>query len=125
MRTKASPRSWRRGKRSSRLRHSRHYREPAPERFSQGAGIHFMSLQKLLNPRSIAIVGASDKIGPGFNAWNALTHVGFGGRVYLVNPGKAELLGQKCYPALDAIDGDIDAAFVAVKAESVLEVATQ
>jgi acyl-CoA synthetase (NDP forming) len=84
-----------------------------------------MSLQKLLNPRSIAIVGASDKIGPGFNAWNALQHVGFGGKVYLVNPTKAELLGQKCYPSLEAIDGDVDAAFVAVKAESVLDVAGQ
>ena len=84
-----------------------------------------MSLEKLLNPRSIAIVGASDKIGPGFNAWNALKHVGFGGKLYLVNPTKAELLGQKCYSSLDAIDGDIDAAFVAVKAENVLEVARQ
>ncbi|HYC45071.1 MAG TPA: acetate--CoA ligase family protein [Burkholderiales bacterium] len=70
-------------------------------------------------------MGASDKIGPGFNAWNALQHVGFGGKVYLVNPTKTELLGQKCYPSLDAIDGDIDAAFVAVKAENVLEVARQ
>src|SRR6476661_6671504 len=84
-----------------------------------------MSLHKLLNPRSIAIVGASDKVGPGFNAWNALKHVGFSGKVYLVNPTKTEVLGQKCYPSLDAIDGDIDAAFVAVKAENVLAVARQ
>ena len=84
-----------------------------------------MSLQKLLNPLSIAIVGASDKIGPGFNAWKALEHVGFQGKVHLVNPSKAELLGQQCHPSLDAIEGDIDAVFVAVKAESVLEVAKQ
>src|SRR3954466_2332430 len=84
-----------------------------------------MSLRKLLNPRSIAIVGASDKVGPGFNAWNTLKHVGFGGKVFLVNPGKTELLGQKCYPSLDAIAGDVDAAFVAVKAENVLDVARQ
>ena len=82
-------------------------------------------LEKLLNPKSIAIVGASDKIGPGFNAWKALEHVGFQGKVHLVNPSKAELLGQKCHPDLAAIDGDIDAVFVAVKAESVLEVARQ
>jgi acyl-CoA synthetase (NDP forming) len=82
-------------------------------------------LQKLLNPRSIAIVGASDKIGPGFNAWNALQHVGFGGKTYLVNPTKTELLGQKCYPSLEAIDADVDAVFVAVKAESVQDVARQ
>src|SRR6478609_11607584 len=83
------------------------------------------SLEKLLNPRSIAIVGASDKIGPGFNAWKALEHVGFQGRIHLVNPGKAELLGRKCHPTLADIDGDVDAVFVAVKAESVLEVAKQ
>jgi acyl-CoA synthetase (NDP forming) len=82
-------------------------------------------LEKLLNPKSIAIVGASDRIGPGFNAWKALEHVGFQGKIHLVNPSKSELLGQKCHPDLDAIDGDIDAVFVAVKAESVLEVARQ
>ncbi len=84
-----------------------------------------MAMQSLLNPRSIAIVGASDKIGPGFNAWKALEHVGYQGRVYLVNPNKPELLGQKTYPALRDIDGDVDAVFVAVRAEGVLEVAAQ
>lgn len=84
-----------------------------------------MSLQKLLNPCSVAIVGASDKIGPGFNAWKALQHVGFQGRVYLVNPNKPRLLEQKAYPSLEAIDAEVDAVFVAVKAESVLEVAKQ
>src|SRR5690242_848835 len=108
MRTKASRPSWGREKRSSR----------ASDDVNPEAGFAFMSLQKLLNPRSIAIVGASDKVGPGFNAWNALKHVGFGGEVYLVNPTKTELLGQQCYPSLEAIDGDVDAAFVAVKAEN-------
>jgi acyl-CoA synthetase (NDP forming) len=84
-----------------------------------------MAIQSLLSPRSIAIVGASDRIGPGFNAWKALEHVGYQGRVYLVNPNRAELLGQKAYPSLSDIDGDVDAVFVAVKAESVLEVAKQ
>ncbi|HEV8110647.1 MAG TPA: acetate--CoA ligase family protein [Burkholderiales bacterium] len=82
-------------------------------------------MEKLLNPRSIAIVGASDKIGPGFNAWKALEHVGYQGRVYFVNPNRPELLGQKAYPSLRDIDGEIDAVFVAVKAESVQEVAVQ
>ena len=69
-----------------------------------------MAIDSLLNPRSIAIVGASDKIGPGFNAWKALEHVGYAGRIYLVNPTKTELLGQKVYSggeialALDAAE---------------------
>lgn len=84
-----------------------------------------MAIESLLNPRSIAIVGASDKIGPGFNAWKALEHVGYQGPIYLVNPNKPEMLGQKTFPSLRDIDADVDAVFVAVRAERVLEVATQ
>ena len=84
-----------------------------------------MAIESLLNPRSIAIVGASDKIGPGFNAWKALEHVGYQGPIYLVNPNKPEMLGQKTFPSLRDIDADVDAVFVAVRAERVLEVAAQ
>jgi len=84
-----------------------------------------MGIRSLSPPPSIAILGASDKIGPGFNAWNALKHVGYEGSVHLVNPNKPDLLGQKAYPSLRDIDGEVDAVFIAVKAESVLEVATQ
>jgi hypothetical protein len=82
-------------------------------------------LEKLLNPKSIAIVGASDNIGPGFNAWKALEHVGFAGQVYLVKPNKPVLFEKKTFPTLSEVPGDVDAVFVAVKAESVLEVAQQ
>ncbi len=84
-----------------------------------------MSLRRLLYPRSVAIVGASDKIGPGFNAWKALEHVGFEGEVHLVNPNKAELFGRPTVPTLLDIKGELDAVFVAVKAESVMEIAHQ
>ena len=84
-----------------------------------------MPIESLLNPRSIAIVGASDKIGPGFNAWKALEYVGYQGRIFLVNPNKSEMLGQRVFPSLLDIDGDVDAVFVAVRAEAVIELATQ
>ncbi|MGV3652831.1 MAG: acetate--CoA ligase family protein [Noviherbaspirillum sp.] len=84
-----------------------------------------MAIDHLLNPRSIAIVGASDRIGPGFNAWKALEQVGYQGRIYLVNPNKPEMLGQPTYPSLRDIDGDVDAVFVAVRADNVLDVAAQ
>ena len=79
-----------------------------------------MSVARLLRPESIAIVGASDKVGPGLNAWLALQRVGYAGRVYLVNPSRAELLGQRTYPALDAIAEPIDAVFIAVPQAAVL-----
>lgn len=84
-----------------------------------------MGIENLLRPRSVAIVGASDKVGPGLNAWNALRHVGFEGAVHLINPRRDELLGQRSYPSLADIPGHVDAVFVAVGAEAVTEVAKE
>lgn len=82
-----------------------------------------MGVRSLLNPRSIAIVGASEKVGPGFNAFKALEFVGFEGEVFLVNPKSQELFGRKTFASLDEIPGQLDAVFVAVQAEAVLSVA--
>src|ERR671912_1682369 len=84
-----------------------------------------MGVQSLLRPKSVAIVGASDNVGPGFNAWNALQHVGYSGEIYLVNPNKPELFGRPTYKSLAEIPGRVDAAFVSVQAGSVLEIARQ
>jgi acetate---CoA ligase (ADP-forming) len=80
-----------------------------------------VSVARLLRPSSIAIVGASDKVGPGLNAWLALERVGYAGRVYLVTPSRPELFGQRTYPTLDAIGDPIDTAFVAVPQAAVVD----
>lgn len=82
-----------------------------------------MAIDRLLRPRSIAIVGASEKIGPGFNAWNALKTLGYTGAIHLINPSRKELLGQACYASLSDVPGNIDAVFIAVQAEKVVDVA--
>src|SRR5215207_2937943 len=84
-----------------------------------------MGVESLLRPKSIAIVGASDNVGPGFNAWNALQYVGYQGEVYLVNPNKPELFGRRTYASLTDIPESIDAAFISVQAERVVEIARQ
>src|SRR5258708_3109019 len=84
-----------------------------------------MGVRSLLRPQSIAIVGASEKVGPGFNAFKALEFVGYEGDVHLVNPRSSELFGRRTYASLYDIPGNIDAVFVAVQAESVVEVAKQ
>jgi acyl-CoA synthetase (NDP forming) len=80
-----------------------------------------MSVARLLRPASIAIVGASDKPGPGLNAWLTLQRIGYAGAVYLVTPSRPELFGQRTYPSLDAIADPIDAAFIAVPQAAVLD----
>lgn len=82
-----------------------------------------MGIDRLLNPRSIAIVGASEKVGPGYNAFKALEYVGFTGRIDLVNSKSSELFGRRTFASLDEIPGRIDAVFVAVGADAVLEIA--
>jgi acyl-CoA synthetase (NDP forming) len=82
-----------------------------------------MGIDSLLNPRSIAIVGASEKVGPGYNAFKALEYVGFTGRIDLVNPKSSELFGRRTFAALDEIPGHVDAVFVAVGAGAVLDIA--
>src|SRR3954469_18388524 len=84
-----------------------------------------MGVEALLRPRSVAIVGASDRVGPGFNAWNALHYVGYEGEIHLINPNRPELFGRGTYRSLDEVSGTIDAAFRSVQAGSVLEVARQ
>jgi acetate---CoA ligase (ADP-forming) len=84
-----------------------------------------MAIDRLLRPRSVAIVGASERIGPGFNAWSALKTLRYAGAIHLVNPTRKELLGQACHPSLLDVPGDIDAVFIAVQADRVVEAARE
>lgn len=84
-----------------------------------------MSLSRLLSPRSVAIVGASDKVGPGFNAWKALEVVGFAGTIHLVNPNKPVLFERKTYSSLADVPDAVDAVFIAVPYDRVLDTVRQ
>ena len=75
-------------------------------------------LDHIFYPRSIAVVGASanpEKVG--FMCVGNLLEAGFGGRVYPVNPGLAQLFGLKAYPSVTAIPGEVDLAMVVIPAE--------
>jgi acyl-CoA synthetase (NDP forming) len=78
-------------------------------------------LDRIFSPRSIAVVGASanpEKIG--FMCVGNLLEAGFGGRVYPVNPGLAQLFGLKAYPSVSAIPCEVDLAMVVIPAELTL-----
>ena len=83
---------------------------PAPER---PAGW----LTQLLNPSSVAVVGASESPrSPGFRIVTALQRYGFAGPVYPVNPGRDTVLGLPCFPSLSALPEPPDVAIVVVSA---------
>lgn len=77
-------------------------------------------LKYALNPRSIAVVGASrypTKVGNKVVA--ELMEWGYAGTIYPVNPRATEVLGLKSYPTLRDIKKEVDLVFVAVPAHLV------
>ncbi len=80
-----------------------------------------MSLKKLFNPQSIAIVGASPEDGKVGNviAKNIL-QLGYAGKIYLVNPKYDRIFDQLCYRNLSDIADEVDLAIVAIPAKFVI-----
>ena len=77
-------------------------------------------LEKLLSPRSIAIIGAShEERRPGGQPLHALTNYGYTGKVYAVNPRYTDIKGVPCFPNIEAVPEAVDLAIVALPASEV------
>jgi acyl-CoA synthetase (NDP forming) len=59
-----------------------------------------MPIEALVRPRSIAIVGATDRAGPARSVIESLGALGFAGAIYPVNPKYPTVLNHVCYPTL-------------------------
>ena len=80
-----------------------------------------MRLDRLLRPRSVAIVGASERPSVGRTVVEAIDAIGFTGEVYPINPRYETLLGRKCYPSVADLPRDVDVLAFAVNNTRVLE----
>jgi acyl-CoA synthetase (NDP forming) len=61
-------------------------------------------LSYLFEPRSVAIIGASDDPGKyGHRVMQSIIQAGFQGPIYGVNPNVAEVLGRKTYPSMQSL----------------------
>ncbi|MBC7138937.1 MAG: acetate--CoA ligase family protein [Defluviimonas sp.] len=77
-------------------------------------------LGRILNARSVAVVGASDDLRKaGGRVVNSLLHNNFPGKIYPVNPGREKIQGLDCHPSLDAIKDEIDLVILSVAADDV------
>lgn len=79
-------------------------------------------MQHILNPRSIAIVGASSdpRSFGGFVLAN-LERFGYKGAIHLVSRGSAEINGRPCVATVDALPRAIDLAVLAIPEAGVLD----
>lgn len=76
----------------------------------------------LLNPNSVAVIGASqnpDKVGGRPIAF--LQRFGFKGDIFPVNPGRDTIQGLRCYAGIEKIGGACDVAIVAVDGRIAVE----
>ena len=80
----------------------------------------FGDLAPLLAPRSVAVIGASDRAGNlGGLAVGFLQKFGFRGPVWPVNAGRDTVAGLKCFPTLADLPAVPDLAVIAVPADAV------
>ncbi|MDE0720625.1 MAG: acetate--CoA ligase family protein [Dehalococcoidia bacterium] len=80
------------------------------------------SIHNMLNPRSIAVVGASPRMAYGGRMLAAALKASTRVNVYPVNPRYEEVQGVKCYPSVTALPETPDVVCVVVSSEQVLDV---
>jgi acyl-CoA synthetase (NDP forming) len=82
----------------------------------------FPDLSRLLAPRSVAILGASERprsVGCD-TLRNLAEHSDFDGAIFPVNPGRDSVLGLRAYPDMSALPGPVDVAVLCLPAGAVI-----
>jgi acetyltransferase len=78
----------------------------------------YRPLDFFFNPKTVAVVGATDKIGSVGRA--VLENLrGFGGSVFPVNPKRAAVLGIPAFPTVAAVPAKVDLAIIVTPAATV------
>lgn len=77
----------------------------------------------LFNPRSVAVIGASDNTSKlGFHVMKSLTNGKFPGKIIPINPGSDKVMGIDAYPSIKDFEGEIDLAIVVLPAKLVPDI---
>jgi acyl-CoA synthetase (NDP forming) len=91
----------------------------APERSRRPT----QKIRNLLEPQSIALIGASQSHNPGRMILQNILREGFNReRIYLVKPGHEELDGVQCFPSITALPETVDLFVVSVAAARLPEI---
>ena len=80
-----------------------------------------MDLTKLLKPRSVAVIGASEKNGFGGDVCrNILTYVEDRSRVYFIHPKRESVFGVPCYKTVSDVPDTIDLMVICTTQKTVI-----
>ncbi|MFE9825531.1 acetate--CoA ligase family protein [Streptomyces sp. NPDC005791] len=79
-----------------------------------------VSMRRLMEPRSVAVIGASNEQGKiGNSVMRNLIDSGFTGEIHPVNPKADDILGRKAYKSVTDVPGEVDVAVFAIPAKFV------
>ncbi|WP_285564303.1 MULTISPECIES: acetate--CoA ligase family protein [unclassified Streptomyces] len=94
--------------------------EAVKERRKYGREEILASMRRLMEPRSVAVIGASNEAGKiGNSVMRNLIDGGFAGEIHPVNPRADDILGRKAYKSVTDVPGEVDVAVFAIPAKFV------
>jgi acetyl coenzyme A synthetase (ADP forming)-like protein len=80
------------------------------------------SMNRIMQPKSLAVIGASAEDGKiGNSVMKNLINGGYKGNIYPIHPKATEILGYKAYPSVKDVPGEIDTAVFAIPAKFVAQ----
>ena len=78
------------------------------------------SMNRIMKPKAIAVIGASNEAGKiGNSVMKNLINGGYKGTIYPIHPKEAEIMGLKAFKSVKAIPGEVDTAVFAIPAKLV------
>ncbi len=89
---------------------------------NQARSFEMSAIQRLLRPRSVAIVGASASPGAlGAAVLANLERADYGGEIHLINPKRDAIDGRPCLKSIDDLPQGVDCAVLAIPRVAVLD----
>jgi len=83
-------------------------------------------LDKIFNPKTIAVIGATSKRGKvGYSVFRNLVGSEYEGTVYPINPNRESVQGVKAYPTVKDVEDKIDIAIIATPSKTVPKIVEQ
>jgi acetyl coenzyme A synthetase (ADP forming)-like protein len=93
---------------------------PKPARFRPDEKDVVVSMNRIMKPKAVAVIGASNEAGKiGNSVMKNLINGGYKGKIYPINPKDAEVMGVKAYKSVKDVPDEIDTAVFAVPAKFV------
>ncbi|MBK0391904.1 acetate--CoA ligase family protein [Ramlibacter algicola] len=93
---------------------------PKPARYRPDEKDVVTSMNRIMKPKAVAVIGASNEAGKiGNSVMKNLINGGYKGKIYPINPKDAEVMGVKAFKSVKDVPDEIDTAVFAVPAKFV------